>query len=97
MSGDLQRRFGRQIRLADIGDGGQAKLCAAEVALESAGFARTIEERYLEAAGVRVRPGSSSTPRDLTALGLRHAPAREVAEGALEALIAIRRVLGVGS
>ena len=47
-----QRRSERQIRLADIGPGGQAKLCAAKVAIRSQGFARTIERRYVVRAGM---------------------------------------------
>ena len=99
-----RRRFTRQIRLADVGEAGQARLEAAPLVLGGVGFARTIEERYLVAAGVgRGRSGSdagdigASPPRvDASVLGLRHEAPREVGEGALRALVAIRRALGLG-
>jgi hypothetical protein len=108
---DHRRRFGRQIRLAEIGEAGQAKLCAARVELGSTGFARSVEERYVRAAGMQVLDSSgcaSSTPTstvfdsssshgaanaDVATLGLRHAPARDVAEGALRALVAVHSAL----
>jgi hypothetical protein len=100
MTTDLQRRYGRQMRLPEIGQGGQGKLCAAKVAVSSTGFVRTIEERYVRLAGMQVAedeasvdPESGDVSADVTSLGLRHPPAREVAEGALRALIAIRTVL----
>ena len=91
----LARRFERQTRLADIGADGQAKLCAAKVSTSSSGFAAVIEERYLTAAGVAVS-GDGATPgasKALPDLGLRHAAAREVGDGALRALAAIHEVL----
>ena len=86
-------RFTRQIRLADVGEAGQAKLAAARVALRTEGFARTIEERYLRAAGVGVAEAESQLPKLAVDLGLRHTAAREVAEGAYAALVAMREVL----
>lgn len=97
---DPKRRYSRQIRLAEIGEDGQAKLCAATVAIPSSGFVRTIERRYVCRAGMSVTEGANgASPADhaaVASLGLRHAPAREVAEGALRALAAIRDVLGLG-
>jgi hypothetical protein len=52
-------RFTRQIRLAEVGEGGQAKLSAARVALRTDGFARDVEEAYLRGAGVGVGPNAS--------------------------------------
>ena len=95
-----RRRHGRQIRLADIGEAGQAKLCAATVELCGAGFARSVEERYVRSAGMSVIDsveGRVGEAADVSVLGLRHAPAREVGEGALRALLAIRGALGISS
>lgn len=91
-----RRRYTRQIRLADVGEAGQAKLCAAEVSLVTTGLARSIEERYVRGAGMRVRTGArqeGGPAPDLAALGLRHGPARDVAEGALSALVLFRAAL----
>lgn len=91
-----RRRYGRQIRLVDVGEAGQARLCAAEVELATAGFARAIEARYLEGAGMRVEGEGGAPARiDVATLGLRHVHAREVGEGALSALVAIRAALGI--
>jgi hypothetical protein len=89
-------RYTRQIRLRDVGPEGQARLEAASVALTSTGFAREIEEIYLRSAGVGVetRVGGAQ-PADV-GLGLRHPAAREVADGALAALVAIRAALRGG-
>lgn len=93
-------RFTRQIRLKDVGEAGQAKLLAASFAPRTTGFARTIEETYLRAAGVGVDPstrGAAAAENVLTRgapdLGLRHAAARDVADGAYAALVAMRAVL----
>lgn len=110
-----RRSYGRQIRLSEIGESGQAKLSATEVVLGSSGFARTIEERYTRAAGMgtndpparwnsSTREGTvgAARARDTTswldpfALGLRHEAAREVAEGALRALVHVHDALGLG-
>lgn len=91
------RRYGRQTRLADIGEAGQARLSATKVSPSASGFAADIESRYLAAAGVTVtaaRVESSVDASALPDLGLRHAAPREVADGALRALLAIRAALG---
>lgn len=100
----LRRLYERQVRLADIGASGQAKLCAAKVAIRSQGFVRTIEHRYALAAGMTdtegeptVDPSRVDAAADVGTLGLRHPEAREVAEGALRALAAIRVALGDGT
>ena len=99
-----RRRYTRQIRLVDVGEDGQAKLCAAKVAISSRGFTRTVEHRYIVFAGMTdteatptVDPSRVADLADVGALGLRHDAAREVAEGALRALAAIRIALGVGT
>jgi hypothetical protein len=99
-SPELARRYGRQIRLADVGEVGQAKLCATEVRLGASGFARDVEERYVRSAGMKVAPADGGTPpppieENLAGLGLRHRAASEIAEGALRALVAIRAALGI--
>lgn len=95
-----RRRYSRQIRLSEIGEAGQAKLCTAKVSLGAAGFARTIEERYTRAAGMQVTIAaqtvdSSVEADDVANLGLRDASAREVAEGALRALALVNAALGL--
>jgi hypothetical protein len=94
-------RHGRQIRLPEIGEAGQERLGAAEVTLRStAEAAREVEAAYLRAAGIRVarnEPGSvAQNEPGSVSLGVRDPAARDVAEGALNALVAMRRVLGVG-
>lgn len=102
---DLARRFGRQIRLADVGEAGQERLCAAKLTPRTAGFARSVEERYLSAAGVQIEPAASEpagadangeVASAVAGLGVRHATAREVGEGALSALAAIRAIRSPG-
>jgi hypothetical protein len=99
-SPEQARRYGRQIRLADVGEVGQAKLCATEVKLGASGFARDVEERYVRSAGMKVAPPDGGSPpppveQHLSALGLHHRAASEVAEGALRALVAIRAALEI--
>ena len=95
MMAALQRRYGRQIRLREIGEAGQRKLCAAEVDVAGEGHAAEIEARYLRAAGLRPRrvPGARAPAAE--DLGVQHPAAREVLEGSLRALSAIRAVLGL--
>ena len=99
-----RRRYERQIRLADVGERGQAKLCAAKVAIGSQGFARTIEHRYVVSAGMSdtdadptVDPALVDRVAIVEALWLRHPAARDVAEGALRARAAVRLALGDGA
>lgn len=88
-------RHGRQIRLREIGEAGQARLDAAVVPLGGTGFARELEATYLRRAGPQPVDGEAR-PVDVDALGLEHPAARDVGEGALRALLAIRGVLGLG-
>lgn len=105
-------RHGRQIRLAEIGEAGQARLASAHAVLRSSGAARTIETAYLRAAGVGVDDvdagdaaaaaggasgGADAVLRQEETLGLTDPTARDVARGALAALIAMREILGVSA
>lgn len=94
-----RQRHGRQIRLAEVGLAGQARIDASDVTLGAQGFAREIEATYLRLAGARVHSAMEPTPApmQLADLGLHDGPATEVAEGALRALVALRRILGVGA
>jgi len=85
-------RYGRQIRLADVGVAGQARLEAAAVGLATSGPARDIEERYLRAAGLHI--SDAPIAQTVPDLGLRHDAARDVAAGAYAALLSIRAALG---
>jgi molybdopterin/thiamine biosynthesis adenylyltransferase len=104
-------RHGRQIRLPEIGEAGQERLAASEVVLSAAGDAREIEAAYLARAGVRVvddanAEAKAKTKADadgtaklraeaLASLGIRDSVARETADGALRALLAMRKILGI--
>jgi molybdopterin/thiamine biosynthesis adenylyltransferase len=96
-------RYGRQARLPEIREAGQATLERSCVALQGAGDAREVEAAYLARAGVRVldEPGASGSPSEavcndtLAALGVRDPAARDVASGALRALLAMRALLGI--
>ena len=108
---DTRARYGRQIRLPEIGEAGQARLLASDVVLGGSGEVRTVEAAYLARAGVRViddakaeakakaraaAAGADKLHADLLAsLGLKDSIAREVGDGALRALLAIRTILGI--
>ncbi len=99
MSDRDPRRFSRQTRLPEIGAAGQARLASASIALRSAGLARVVEERYVRASGLRVDDEHPTIDparvdlADVAVLGLRHPAARDVAEGSLRALVALRAAL----
>jgi hypothetical protein len=104
-------RHGRQIRLPEIGEAGQERLVTNPIVLLGAGDAREIEASYLARAGVRVvddagvqakakakslSDGSAKLHDEITkALGMRDVAAAEVADGALRALLAMRKILGI--
>ena len=101
-------RYERQSRLPEIGDEGQARLEATEAVLGGANDAREVEALSLRLAGLKVReahPNASARAKAkpdekvavdaLRALGVRDVAARDVADGAMRALIAMRTVLGV--
>lgn len=105
----MRARYGRQIRLPEIGEAGQELLCASEVVLGGAGEARTVEASYVARAGIRVVDDASAEAKAkaraiadgtdrvyldaLAALGFKDSMAREVGDGALRALLAMRNVL----
>jgi hypothetical protein len=84
-------RFTRQVKLAEIGRRGQAKIEAA-TAVSSAGFAGWVEARYLAAAGVgNVQDGTHELV-DARFDGLDPA-AREVALGAHAAVVTLMKLV----
>ena len=103
----------RQIRLADVGIEGQARIDASRPVLGGEGFVREVERLYLECAGARPVDAARSADgmvahrndmiashTDMTETvrkALRHRPARDVAEGAMRALVSLRRALEDGS
>lgn len=88
-------RFTRQIRLPEIGEAGQSRLAETQVTLSAKDEdARAFELAYLAAAGVTVVEGEGALEVDVDALGLRDPAARAVGEGALRALVAMRKILG---
>jgi len=85
-------RFARQMKLKEVGPDGQAKIATAEV-MVAAGFAGSVEAKYLAAAGVRKIEISSQTLADPRFDSLDPA-AREVALGAHAAIVAIKNIVG---
>lgn len=85
--------YTRQVRLPEVGEAGQARLAAATAPLGAAGFARTIEAKYLERAGLATVESGTPASVDVASLGLQNEAAREVGEGALRALAVLRNVL----
>jgi hypothetical protein len=111
MAPDIRTRYGRQIRLPEIGEAGQARLLASDVVLGGSGEVRTVEAAYLARAGVRVIDDAKAEAKAkakaaangadklhgdaLASLGLKDSIAREVGDGALRALLALRAILGI--
>lgn len=95
-------RYTRQVRLAEVGEAGQARLLGARVGLRTTGVARSIERTYLSLAGVTVDDdaptlgGSDGWASAVEGLAVEDPAVREVATGALAALVAMRAALGVG-
>jgi hypothetical protein len=85
----------------EVGTTGQARLSASTVALRSVTpLGREVERRYLQGADVRVLgegEGGAGVPHQasdaVSPWGELHGGAREVAEGALRALSAVRAAL----
>ena len=77
----MMRKYARQIRLAEIGAAGQAKIAAATASV-GRGFSSWVARRYLSAAGVAsVVERDADEPRDARFDDLDPA-ARDVALGA---------------
>ena len=104
LSREARVRYARQISLPEIGEQGQLRLMHAAVAIASeAGSARTARS-YLERAGVRIEQDAEHT---IAGASPDHVAARagdpsleEAAAfliGALDAVEAIKAVLGVGT
>ena len=92
---DIDRhRFARQLLIAEIGPKGQRALGEARFA-KGPGVAATTAADYLERAGVRLEEGSRTIP--LATASRSHSPriALDMCNGALGALEAMRRVLGL--
>jgi hypothetical protein len=85
--------YTRQIRLAEVGLSGQARLGAAEISLACAGQAGDVEKLYLERAGAtQVRPKPAGVKEHELPFEIGDPCARELARGAHAALSALRRV-----
>ena len=111
MATDMRARYGRQIRLPEIGEAGQARLLASEVVIGGEGDARSVEAAYVARAGIRVVDDASAEAQEkakaiadgsekvrvdtLAALALKDVTVREVGDGALRALLAMRKILGM--
>ncbi len=93
----MTARFTRQIRLAEVGALGQARLEAtvAQLAAPEGGCARAVEATYLERAGVKVKNEPSAIPSSTEWLEALAPAAREVGSGAYAALMTMRRALGM--
>ena len=104
-------RHGRQIRLSEVGESGQERLNATDVVLGASGDAREIEATYVARAGMRVVDDARADAKAkakaqadgqaavrgeaLASLGVRDVKALDVADGALRALLAMRKALGI--
>jgi len=86
------RRYTRQMRLAEVGDAGQLRLSAAAILLATTGDAAWIERRYLEAAGATVRDEVGARSPHALPFEVRDPAARDVAAGAYAALASLRSV-----
>ena len=106
-------RYGRQIRLAEIGEAGQERLLATEVVLGGVGDAREIEASYVARTGMHVIDDARADAKEkakaladgqaaaraavLASFGIADTKALDVADGALRALVAMRKALGMDS
>lgn len=104
-------RHGRQIRLPEIGEAGQERLLATDVVLGAVGDAREIEAAYAARSGMHVVDDARADAKErtkqaadgqasaravvLASLGISDPKALEVADGALRALLAMRKAVGV--
>ncbi|MGO8992918.1 MAG: hypothetical protein ACLQVI_06295 [Polyangiaceae bacterium] len=87
-------RFTRQVRLAEVGEEGQARLTCVAVRVAHDGLAGDVEARYLVGAGARVAVPLGGTVEPLPSWLASLSPvAREVASGAYAALSAVRATL----
>jgi len=93
----MDRRFSRQVRLAEVGADGQSRLEKAEIAGHHDEAVDRVLRRYAERAGMKTAPPLPDGPRaEMPAWvdALRSGP-REVASGAYLVLCTARRALHV--
>jgi len=87
-------RYTRQVRLAEVGEAGQARLASAHACVHGDGMAADVEARYLRGAGVSVTHATTHPNEDMPGWLLALGPgARDVAAGAYAALSVMRAVL----
>lgn len=89
MDGDARRRFARHLSLAEIGEEGQAKLCAARIDFEGDARAVEVAREYARRAGMSI----GGAPIAIEGVS---DDASAFLAGALAATEAIKRALGVG-
>ncbi len=92
---EADQRYTRQIRLAEVGVAGQARLAAAalDCGVDRAG---RVEREYLKRAGVgSLHDRLAEGPMFAHAASFRHPGCREVAAGAWRALRQINTTLGL--
>jgi hypothetical protein len=92
-------RYTRQVRLAEVGVAGQARLETTEATVGGdERLSSRVCARYLESAGVRVTRGTGTRGPEMPAWVAALDPsAREVATGAYEALSVMRAALLEGA
>ena len=106
LSSAQKRRYARHLLLAEIGEAGQERLCAARVRVPDAADARAmaVARAYLERAGLELSDGFDARgvePGDVKAVqALAGRPELEPAAaallGAFAAVEAIKQVIGAG-
>ena len=95
---DPEHPLARQIRLAEVGISGQARLSAATLEVRGADGSLT-ELVYLHRAGIErltIRPNLPATPFAHAGL-FQHAGTRRMAAGAWRAISQIRRILALNT
>lgn len=87
-------RFVRQVLLGEIGEIGQARICAGTASVGGAGLAHEVAGRYAKGAGfAEIAPGEIDT-NDLAPSAIIADPrARDVVAGSRAALAEIRRAI----
>ena len=92
------RRYARQVRLVDVGEGGQARIAAAEGVVTGGGLSALVEARYLAGAGFGrivaadeevARVATETNPSVVVAVdaagGAAREPLRPAGQGSVEA------------
>jgi hypothetical protein len=98
MDAQARRRFARHLLLAEVGEAGQALLCAARASVEGEPRASEVARTYLERGGVQL--DTTAGGETVCVESCRTAPGLEEAAafvaGAFAATEHIKKVLGVG-